>query len=225
VTSERIGKEPLSRARVLAAALSIADAEGLSSLTMRRLASALDCEAMTLYYYVADKNALMAGLAELVIAEIIATDQGPDGGAEPDWRAVIRARCLEARAVMLSHPWAPLLLASQTRVPPNVYTVFEAVVAAMVRGGFDYVLAHRALHSLGSLVLGFTQELFEPTAEEEGTSVEEMTAMASALPHLSRLAEVATHEAEGSLSICDTQAEFEFTLNLVLDGLEARRLA
>ena len=225
-TSERSSRAPLSRERVLAAALEIADAEGLDSLTMRRVASALGCEAMTLYYYVADKKALTAGLTEMVIGEILTSYQMPGAGREEqDWRDVIRARCLAARVVMLRHPWAPLLLASQTRVPPNVYVVFETLVATMVEAGFDYDLAHRALHSLSSLVLGFTQELFEPTAEDEDAAAAEMSAMASELPHLSRLAQIVTHEAEGSLSICDTQAEFEFTLSLVLDGLEARRPA
>ena len=220
-----VDKAPLSRERVLAAALSIADTEGLASLTMRRVAESLDCEAMSLYYYVDDKRALLAALPETVVGEILAATLAPAGGEALDWRDVVRARCLGARQVMLRHPWAPRLLASQARVPPNVYAVFEALVATMVEAGFGYDLAHRAIHSLGSLVLGFTQELFEPTADDEGTSPEEMAAMATALPHLARLAKVAFHEAEGSLSVCDTRAEFEFTLGLVLDGLEASRHA
>ena len=222
----RHDKAPLSRGRVLAAALAIADADGLASLTMRRVAESLDCEAMSLYHYVDDKKALLAGLAETVVGEILAATLTPVvGGEARDWRDVVRARCLGARQVMLRHPWTPHLLASQTRVPPNVYAVFEALVATMVEAGFGYELAHRAIHSLGSLVLGFTQGLFEPTADDEGTSPEEMAAMATALPHLARLAEVAFHEVEGSLSVCDTRTEFEFTLGLVLDGLEARRPA
>jgi AcrR family transcriptional regulator len=222
---DRLEKPPLSRARVLAAALGIADVEGLSALTMRRLAAALDCEAMSLYYYVDDKKALLAGLAETVIDEILADDPARAFGPEEDWRDVVRARCLGAREVMLRHPWAPLLLTSQSRVPPNAYAVFEAVVAAMVEAGLGYDLAHRALHSLGPLVLGFTQELFEPTANDDGTSAEEAMAMAATLPHLSRLAAETMHETEGALSECDTQAEFEFTLSLILDGLDARRPA
>lgn len=217
-------KAPLSRENVLAAALAIADAEGLARLTMRRVAEALDCEAMSLYYYVADKKALLAGLAERVVDEVIASTLAPAvGEGAQDWRDVIRARCLGAREVMLHHPWAPSLLASSSQVPANVYGIFEALVATMVDAGLGYELAHRAIHSLGSLVLGFTQELFEPTADDEGTSAEEMAAMAAALPHLSRLADIATHDAEGALSICDTRAEFEFTLGLILDGLEAHR--
>jgi 3-methyladenine DNA glycosylase/8-oxoguanine DNA glycosylase len=104
-----------------------------------------------------------------------------------------------------------------------VIPLFEALVATMVEGGCSYELAHRAIHSLGSLLFGFTQELFEPSAQDEGVASEELEAMALAMPHLARLAEVAAHAAEGSLSVCDTQSEFEFTLGLVLDGLEAHR--
>ena len=163
-------KAPLSRERVLAAALSIADTEGLASLTMRRVAETLDCEPMSLYYYVADKKALLAALSRTIVGEILAATPAPPGGEAVDWRDVVRDRCLGARQVMLRHPWAPHLLASQARVPPNIYAVFEALVATMVEAGLGYELAHRAIHSLGSLVLGFTQELFEPTADDEGTS-------------------------------------------------------
>ena len=221
----RPDKAPLSRERVLGAALAVADAEGLASLTMRRVAEALDCEAMSLYHHVDGKKALLAGLAETVVDEILAaTVPSALGGESGDWRDVVRARCLAARGVMLRHRWAPGLLASQTRVPPNVYLIFETLVATMVQAGCGYQLAHRAIHSLGSLVLGFTQELFEPSVDGEGTSPEEMAEAAAALPHLARLAEVAVHEVEGLLGTCDTQAEFEFTLALLLDGLEARRL-
>lgn len=217
-------KEPLSRERVLAAALALADAEGLGAVTMRRVAEALDCEAMTLYYYVDDKKALLAALTEAVVAEIAAACRHLDSSADgSDWRLVVRERCLTARQVMLRHPWAPSLVATQARTPPSAFGLFEALVGAMVQGGCSYELAHRAIHALGSMLLGFTQELFEPTADDAGTSPEEMMAVARAMPHLARLAEVAVHEAEGSLSMCDTQAEFEFTLGLILNGLEAHR--
>src|SRR3712207_3883151 len=98
-------KAPLSRQRVLAAALAIADAEGLTRLTMRRVAESLDCEAMSLYHYVDDKKALLAGLAETVVDQILATTLAlAAGNAAGDWRDVVRARCLAARDVMLRHP-------------------------------------------------------------------------------------------------------------------------
>ena len=218
-------RTPLSRERVLRAAVGIADAEGIKAVTMRSVAASLDCEAMTLYYYVADKKALLEGMVEAVVGEIVETALGrasaPKGA---DWRDTVAWRCLAARRVMLAHPWAPPVVGTQASTPPNVYALFEALVGTMVEAGCSYELAHRAIHSLGSLLLGFTQELFEPTADDSGTSVQEMEAMALAMPHLSRLAEVAVHATDDALSVCDTQAEFEFTLRLILDGLESQRL-
>lgn len=220
----RSAREPLSRERVLDAAVTLADAEGLRAVTMRRVADALDCEAMSLYYYVRDKESLLAALTEAVVAEIGESCLAPSlqrGAA--DWRDVVRRRCLTAREVMFRHPWAPHLVASQPTAPGSSYALFEALVATMVEGGCSYSLAHRAIHSLGSMLLGFTQELFEPEAGDEGASTEEMESLALAMPHLAKIAEVAAHESAGALSMCDTQAEFEFTLGLILDGLEAHR--
>jgi AcrR family transcriptional regulator len=222
----RTDRGPLSRERVLSAALAIADTEGLEAVTMRRVAGALDREAMTLYYYVRDKRALLAAMAEAVVGEIVeASLHGAPAAGAADWRGVVRARCLAARRVMLSHPWAPALVAAQPQAPPPAFALFEALVAALVEAGASYELAHRAIHALGSMVLGFTQELFDPGPDVAPPSPEELVEMARVMPHLARIAQVAEHEAEGSLSTCDTQAEFEFTMDLILDGLEAHRAA
>jgi len=104
--------------------------------------------------------------------------------------------------------------------------LFEELVATLIDAGFDYDLAHRAIHSLGSLVLGFTNELFDPDpSTDEEIDGEAMLAMAEGMPHLLQLAQMGLHESDGSLSTCDTQAEFEFTVSLIVDGLEARRAA
>lgn len=220
----RTAKEALSRERVLHAALTLADDEGVRAVTMRRVADVLDCEAMSLYYYVRDKDSLLAALTEAVVGEIADACLAPAMEQDAaDWREVVRRRCLAAREVMLRHPWAPRLVAAQPDAPGTAYPLFEALVATMVGDGCSYPLAHRAIHSLGSMLLGFTQELFEPEGGDQNASQEEMEALALAMPHLARIAEVAAHESEGSLSVCDTRAEFEFTLALVLDGLEERR--
>ena len=237
----RTSKEPLSRERVLDAALAAADQDGLATLTMRRVAEELDCEAMSLYYYVKDKAGLLSALTARVIDEVIAETLS-DGPAEPgspeydgtsdapraparaaDWRATIRNRCLGARRVMLRHPWAPPLVATESNIPPQTMIIFEALVATMIQAGFDFELAHSAIHSLGSMIMGFTQEIFEPGSPDEGTTADEMAEMAAALPYLSALAMSQPHDQTDSLSLCDTQAEFEFTLNLILDGLEHLR--
>ncbi len=220
--STRTAKEPLSRDRVLDAAMSVADAHGIQSVTMRRVAETLDCEAMSLYHYVADKKALLSGMIEAVLVEVVGSSLAID--AAPDWRDSVRDRSLAARHIMLAHPWAPGVISAETESPFALYALYEQFVGTLVDAGFTYELAHRAIHSLGPLILGFTNELFEPDAGESGApSEEEMAAIAETMPHIATMAHMGLHEAEGSLSMCDTQAEFEFTLTLVLDGLEGRR--
>lgn len=234
----RTTKEALSRDRVLDAAVAVADRDGLSTLTMRRVADELDCEAMSLYYYVKDKAGLLSALTAVIVDQVIAqtldegtagalstaaADDGDTTAGPPDWRTTIRDRCLGARRVMLRHPWAPTLLATSTTIPPSTMIIFEALVATMIDAGFDYAIAHRAIHSLGSMIMGFTQEMFEPGASDEGTSPDELAELAASFPHLGALAMTEPHDQTDSLSVCDTQAEFEFTLGLILDGLENHR--
>ncbi len=239
----RTSKEPLSRERVLDAALAVADLDGLGTLTMRRVADELDCEAMSLYYYVKDKAGLLSALTALIVDQVIA-ETVADGPAEPgspeyggasdaqptlasaaDWRETIRNRCLGARRVMLRHPWAPPLVATESDIPPRTMIIFEALVATMIQAGFDFEIAHRAIHSLGSMIMGFTQEIFEPGSPDEGTTTDEMAQLAAAFPYLGAMAMTQPHDQTDSLSVCDTKAEFEFTLNLILDGLEHLRPA
>lgn len=213
----------LSRERVLSAAVVRADRKGLDGLTMRALAEDLGVEAMSLYHHLPGKAGLLDGLVERLMEEVdTATAQVVAGD---DWRDGVRQRCLAARDVMERHPWGPGLMVSRTAVPPSVYAHFEAVLAAMVEAGFSYHLGHRALHSLGSMVLGFVQELFAPAEGDVDQSEEELAAMAEALPHITTMVASELHAAdEDVLGWCDSRAEFTFTLDLLLDGLEAQRL-
>lgn len=216
-------RQPLSSGHILRSAVALADREGVQAVTMRRLAGLLGYEAMTIYHYVPDKRALLGGMIEVIVEEV--ADSGrdvPEESLAGDWRAVVRRRCLAARTVMLRHAWAPAVIAAQVDTPPNLYQLFERLTGTMVGAGCSYELAHQAVHSLGSMLLGFTQDLFQPTADA-GTSTQEMQAMAQAFPHLSRMAASISHADAGRMGLCDTQAEFEFTLALVLDGLEAAR--
>ena len=218
----RTARKPLSRERVLSAAAELADTEGLPAVTMRRLASDLGVEAMSLYHHLPGKEGLLDGLVEAVVSEI----QAEVDALEPaeDWRSELRGRCLAARRVMLRHPWAPGLITSRPSIPASLFPYFEDVLATFIRGGFSYHLGHRALHALGSMVLGFSQELFTPDAAGGEASEEELAAMAGVLPHLTAMAAAELHDAEDpTLGWCDSQEEFEFTLGLLLDGLERAR--
>jgi AcrR family transcriptional regulator len=219
-------REPLTRERALAAAVDLADAEGLKALTMRRLAAALGVEAMSLYYHLPGKEGLLDGLASSVIAEMeqeVAADD-PAGG----WRPRLRARCLAARRVMLRHPWAPALLGTRPSVPPAVYAYFDETVGLLLAGGFSHRLAHRAVHALGTMMLGFVQELFTPASAGGSTDVDDaeadLAAMAATVPHLTAMVAAEMHDAtDPTLGWCDSQTEFEFTLDLLLDGLDRAR--
>jgi AcrR family transcriptional regulator len=228
--ADRAPRDPLSRERVLSAAVALADADGIEAVTMRGLADDLGCEAMSLYHYVSGKSELLAGLVEVILDEIIAATDADDAAiddaaaGDEEWDQAVRRRCLTARVVMLRHPWARSLIAVHDTIPPNSLFIYEKLIGTLVGGGFSYDLAHRAIHALGSMVLGFAQELFDPgPGGEDEVSAEVMEQMAASMPHLMAMAEMAFHESGGGLSTCDTQAEFEFTLSLILDGLGRAR--
>lgn len=224
----RTERAPLTRERVLDAALQIADADGLPAVSMRRVATALGVEAMSLYHHLPGKDGLLDGLVERLAAEILAEfENESEGGSDPggDWRIEVRGRSLAARRVMHRHPWGPALITSRSAIPMEIQAVFEAVLAAMIRGGLSYRIAHRGMHALSSMVLGFVQEPFSaPDAAEAPAPVLDaaaLAAIATTLPHTSAMIAAELHaEGEQMLGWCDSQTEFEFTLGLLLDGLD-----
>lgn len=218
-------RRTLNRERVLAAGVRLADADGLSAVTMRRVAGELGVEAMSLYHHLPGKDGLLDGLVASVLDEIAAELAGSD--EQPDWRAEVRRRVLAARTVMLRHPWAPALIGARETIPPGAYAHYEAVLATMLRGGLSYRLAHRGLHALGSMALGFVQELFgagQASADDGDPTEEELADMATAYPAMAAMVAAELHDvADPTLGWCDTQTEFEFTLDLILDGLDRMR--
>ncbi|WP_141584770.1 TetR/AcrR family transcriptional regulator [Actinomadura sp. WMMA1423] len=218
---------PLSRRRVLRAAVALADRDGLDSLTMRRLAQEVGVEAMSLYHHVANKGAVYDGLVEAVLDEIMAAVEAADAPPpEQDWRAALRARILAARVVLLRHRWAPQLLAARPDMSPAVIAYYDHVVGLLRAGGFSFDLAHRALHVLGSRALGFAQELFQPGDAPAAADAAMMEQMADRFPNLAGMLADAVHDdPDGTLGFCDDQFEFEFALDLILEGLERRRAA
>jgi len=217
----------LSRGRVLRAAVALADRDGIDSLTMRNLAQELDVEAMSLYYHVANKEAVLDGIVEVVAEEIeaaIGQLELPGGG--DDWRANMRSMILAARQVLLAHPWAPAVIETRTTMCPPIIRHFEAVLGVFLGAGFSYDLAHHAMHALGSRALGFNQELFAPdsVSTDSDDTLEMMEQMAAELPNLVGMMMTISHDdPDSTLGWCDDQAEFEFGLDLMLDGLETLR--
>ena len=217
---------PLSRDRVLRAAVKVADEGGVEALTMRRLADELGAEAMSLYYHVARKEDILEGIVDVIAREVndaVGQIRGPSEGAA--WKMAMRQRILSARQVFLRHPWAPGLFERHASASPAVLRYFDALLGIMRDGGFSYDLAHHALHALGSRALGFSQELLEPGDEPDGGDAASMPEeMAAQYPHLAgMMAEIAHDDPDSTLGWCDDQTEFEFGLDLILDGLDRMR--
>ncbi|SHM72615.1 transcriptional regulator, TetR family [Cryptosporangium aurantiacum] len=208
---------------MLRAAIDLADVEGVQTLTMRRLAKELDAEAMSLYHHVANKDDLLNGVVDLIANEINDAVEAIDVlSAGAAWKQAARERILTARTVFLRHPWAPPLFESRAAVSPAVVRYHDRLVGLMRDGGFSYDLAHHALHALGSRALGFSQELFDPGDGSAPAEIPE--GMAEQLPYLvGMLREVAHDDPDSTLGWCDDQFEFEFGLDLILDGLDRLR--
>ncbi|WP_243729191.1 TetR family transcriptional regulator [Nesterenkonia sphaerica] len=222
----RRSRGSLDRETVLRAAVELADAEGLRAITMRRVAQSLGVEAMSLYHHIPNKEALLEGLVEAVLREVGEEFSGLSRSRSDGGLASVRSRCLLARDVMLRHPWAPQLINSTPHIPFGAIAHYEAALAELISAGFSYHLGHRALHALGSMILGFVQEPFRPSglegdaAEDPADSAE----FAALMPHLSAMVEAEVHTTQDrSLGWCDSQAEFEFTLDLLLEGLARRQ--
>ena len=218
----------LTRDLVLRTAVRIADEGGIAAVSMRKLAQELGVEAMSLYHHVADKQQLLDGMVDVVVSEINArlTELGahPHRSA-PNWRTDVRRRILIARQVLLSHPWAPAVIESRTSMSPTVMRYYDSLVQRLREGGLSVSLVHHAMHALGSRALGFTQELFAPDGDANpDTDVAAILRgeLAHDFPYITEIAviESAKHDENSTLGWCDDQVEFEFGLDVLLDGLE-----
>jgi AcrR family transcriptional regulator len=212
---------------VLHAAVELADERGIEALTMRNLGQGLGVEAMSLYNHVANKEDILNGIVEVVVGEVLEAVDAIEPPATPaDWKTVVRARILTARDVLLRHRWAPGVLESRTEMPPSLLGYYETLLALMRGAGFSLDLAHHAMHALGSRSLGFSQELFmndDDDADDDMAAVM-FQQMAARYPNLTDLMRIVAHDSDSTLgSGCDDQFEFEFGLDLILDGLERLR--
>jgi AcrR family transcriptional regulator len=202
----------------VATAIAIADREGIDALSMRRLGQELDVDPMALYRHVRDKEDLLGGIVDGVVAGIAVVPDTGDG-----WKASLRATILGARATALRHPWVPGLLEQRRQPGPATLRYLDGVLGILRGGGFSVAMGHHALHALGSRILGFSQDLFDDggTPPDPEMAALQARQLAVAFPHLGELALSATHA--GGLGGCDDDVEFAFALDLVLDGLERSR--
>jgi AcrR family transcriptional regulator len=210
-------RAPLSRERVLRAAIALADESGLESLSMRKLAQALGVEAMSLYRHVASRHDILDGLVDLVISEI----EIPAKGA--NWKAAMRQRASSARAVLSRHPWAAALFESQRRMSPETLRYADAILGTLRDAGFPIEIALRAFFTLDSYIYGFVLQVsswgMDPEEMPEETARLRPQVAPDTYPNIIAVMEhVMSSKPSPGMS-----AEFEFGLDLILDGLERLR--
>ncbi|MFI6843764.1 TetR/AcrR family transcriptional regulator C-terminal domain-containing protein [Kitasatospora sp. NBC_00085] len=221
----------LNRDRVLRAAVARADRSGIEALSMRSLAQELGVVPMALYKHVANKEELLDGMVDAVIAEI--GEIGEEGEARADspadasagdaaWKGAARRHVLAARHALLRHPWAARVIESRTGPTPGILGYLDSLIGTLLAGGLSADLTHHAMHALGSRAWGFTQELL-PTAPSPDPQVQAaaLRELAVRFPHIAEIATVRPHD-DGTVvgQGCDDQFEFEFALDLLLDGFE-----
>jgi len=212
---------PLSRGRVLRAAVNLADRSGIGALSMRKVGLELGVEAMSLYNHVANKEDILDGMVDLVVSEI------DPPSSDTDWKTAMRQRVLSAREALLRHPWASAVIVSRVNMTPTMMKYMDSVAGILRKGGFSVDLTHHAIHVMGSRILGFVQELYDDSEElaaSPGIAAIMLQEMADEYPHITELAMEITHDEESIVGKgCDDQFEFEFGLDLILDGFERLR--
>jgi AcrR family transcriptional regulator len=216
-TSTISPRTPLTKERVLHAAVELADRGGIEALSMRKLGQELGVEGMALYRHVRDKDDLLDGIVDVVMSQVDVPEKADD------WKMALRQLSLAARDAMVRHPWAPAVLVTRPQPGPATLRHIDRILGLLEAGGFSIDLAHHALHVLGSRVFGFTQDPFNDADDvrpDPATAVAQAQALAAVFPNVGRLALAATHE--GPLGGCDDDVEFAFGLDLILDGLERR---
>jgi AcrR family transcriptional regulator len=206
---------PLNRDRVLQAALRLADTEGIEALSMRKLAQELGVQAMSLYNHVANKDDILDGIVDLVVAEI----QVPD--LTLDWKTAMRERSLSAYQVLSRHPWAIMALMSRINVGPAMLRYIDATLGCLLEAGFSDEMADHAWNAIDSHIYGYTlQELNFPIEPSEyiataGDYIDQIPP--EKYPYMNRLTQ---YIIKGTY---DGLHDFEFGLELLLNGLDGLR--
>jgi AcrR family transcriptional regulator len=209
-------RKPLSRERVLRAAIALADERGLGELTMRKLASQLGVEAMSLYNHVANKHDLLDGMIDLVFGEI---DAPATGG---DWKAELRKRAISTRAALLRHRWAVGEMEGRGTHGRSNLRLHDAVLGCLRGAGFSVEMTVRAMSVQDAYIYGFAlqQTDMTPQTADDFAAVarQQMVDYADALADYPHLVEVVGgYVAEAGY---DYETQFLFGLDVILDGLE-----
>lgn len=214
-----VSRPRLSRTSVLAAAVTVADGEGLEAVTMRRVAEALGVVPMALYKHVADKDDLVAGMVDTLVDQM-----RPGVPAESaEWRDRVVEALRSARRVVVEHPWAQRAIESCTTRTSAVLAHMERVTSIFLDAGFTPDLTHHVMHLLGNRLWGFSPELFPgapASASPSGTS-RGAAPVADPADYPGILAIAADARARRPHATgCDEDFEFDFALDVILTGVE-----
>ena len=211
-------RTPLSRDRILRAALDLADRDGFAACTMRRLGAQLGVEAMSLYRYVTSKEDLLSGLVDLVFAEVEVDEPGTT-----EWRTAMRGRAHSHRAAMRRHPWAIGFMEGRMQPGPASLRVHDATLGILREAGFPFRAAVHANSVLDAYVYGFALQERGLPARADGATAEVMREQARHVPEMRDYRYLV--EAMGAFADAgyDYDAEFAFGLELILDGIERLR--
>ena len=207
---------PLSRDRILHAALELADASGVETVTMRRLGEELAFEAMSLYRHVANKNDLLDGMLDLVLAEW----QLPDPRGE--WTGAVRVSALSVHDALRRHPWAAQLLMTGSHVRPARLRYMECLLDRLEEAGFDSDTTYHVYHLLDGYIFGFS--LWEIAYTTIPLDAEEVAKLMETIPW-DEYARLAAHRDQHMSDGPHREVSaFEVGLDLILAGLEQKRL-
>jgi AcrR family transcriptional regulator len=209
-----VRRTPLSRDRILSAAVTLADEDGLESLSMRKLAQQFGVVPMALYKHVANKDDLVDGMVDVVFGEI---DLPPSG---TDWKTAMRRRAMSARQILSRHRWAIGLTESRMKPGPTNLRHHDSVIRCLTEGGFSIEMAIHAYSALDSYIYGFALQEQQLPFENPGEVGEVAETMLSQFPSGDYPYLVQTIAEVINKSGWQYVDEFEFGLDLILDGLE-----
>ena len=211
-------RRPLTRERVLHAALRLADSGGFESLSMRRVAGECGVEAMSLYNHVANKDDLIDGLVDIVFGEIEVPS--PE---EADWRTAMRERALSMREALNRHRWAVGLMEARPRPGPASLRNHDAVMGCLREAGFPFRAAVHAMSTMDAYIYGFALQEKSLPFERPEEVAQVIATQQEHVPDLAEypyLVEVAAEMTEAGY---DYATEFLFGLDLILEALERYR--
>jgi AcrR family transcriptional regulator len=213
---ETATRKPLSTARVLQAAVALADDAGLEAFSMRGLAQELGVVPMALYKHVANKEDLLDGMVDIVFSEI----ELPPG--DLDWRSAMRRRAISTREALRRHSWAIGMMESRRPGPANLRN-HDAVMSCLRRAGFAFEMAIHAYSLLDAYIYGFALQERDTgfaTADSAGEAAQKRAAATDALENYPYLIEIAAKLPDSGY---DNAVEFAWGLDLILDALDRLR--